>query len=330
MTNRPTALYALRPVHLPQLFPPPVRHRIGALVDIDPDLAVERFDDPRAADRLAELEVLITGWGAPRLDEAFLAAAPKLRAVLHAAGSVKPHVTAGVWTRGIAVCSAATANAVPVAEYTVGMILLAGKGVFALRDQYRAARTFPVGDVVPGVGNFGRRVGVVGASRIGRQVLDQLARYDLELLLSDPYTDAPPVPNVPLDELLATSDVVSLHAPATPETHHLIDRDRLALMRDGAVLVNTARGALVDTDALTDELKTGRISAILDVTDPEPLPADSVLYELPNAFLTPHIAGSQGNELARMGIAVADELERLLTGQPLRHQVHLDDLPRTA
>jgi phosphoglycerate dehydrogenase-like enzyme len=330
VTNRPTALYALRPVHFPLLFPAPVRHRIGELVDVDAELVVERFDDPRAAGRLAELEVLITGWGCPTLDEAFLAAAPKLRAVLHAAGSVKPHVTAGVWARDITVCSAAEANAVPVAEYTVGVILLAGKGVFDLRERYRAARTFTLAEVAPQVGNFGRRVGVVGASRIGRQVIELLRRHDLDLCLYDPYASAPPVPNVSLEELLATSDVVSLHAPETAETRHLLDRERLALMRDGAVLVNTARGALVDTGALVDELKTGRISAILDVTEPEPLPADSVLFDLPNVFLTPHVAGSQGNELARMGGYIADELERLVTGQPLRHRIRQDELPRGA
>jgi phosphoglycerate dehydrogenase-like enzyme len=330
VTDRPAALYALRPVHFPLLFPAPVRRRIAELVDAGAELVVDRFDDPRIAGRLADVEVLITGWGCPPLDEAVLAAAPKLRAVLHAAGSVKPLATAGVWDRGIIVCSAAEANAVPVAEYTVAVILLAGKGVFALRERYRTARTFAVAEVAPEVGNFGRRVGIVGASRIGRQVIDLLQRHDLDLRLYDPYATAPPVPTVPLEELLATSDIVSLHAPATAETHHLLDRSRLALLRDGAVLINTARGALVDTDALVDELATGRISAILDVTEPEPLPADSPLFDLPNVFLTPHVAGSQGNELARMGTYIADELERLITGQPLRFEVKQDDLPRAA
>ncbi|MFF0824562.1 MULTISPECIES: hydroxyacid dehydrogenase [Micromonospora] len=330
MTKRPTALYAMSPVHLPLLFPTPVRRRITALVDIDADLAVDRFDDPRAADRLRDLEVLITGWGCPPLDDAFLAAAPRLRAVLHAAGSIKPHVTDGVWERGITVCSAAEANATPVAEYTTAMVLLAGKGVFALHDSYHAARTFTVAQIAPSVGNFGRRVGIVGASRTGRQVIRLLRRHDLRLCLYDPYATVSGVPNVPLEELLATSDIVSLHAPATPETHHLLDRRRLALLRDGAVLINTARGVLVDTPALVDELTTGRISAVLDVTDPEPLPADSPLFDLPNVFLTPHVAGSHGNELARMGSHIADELERLLTGRPLRYQVRQHELLRAA
>lgn len=330
MTDRPTALYALHPVHMPLLFPTSVRRRIATLVDLDTDLVVEAFDDPRIADQLANLEVLITGWGCPPLDDAFLDAAPKLHSVLHAAGSVKAHVTASVWKRGITVCSAADANAVPVAEYAVGAILLAGKGIFGLRERYRSARTFTLAEITPEVGNFGRRVGIVGASRIGRQVIDSLRQHDFDVRLYDPYAIAPQVPCLPLDELLATCDIVSLHAPATDETHHLLNRERLALLPDGAVLINTARGSLIDTDALVDELKTGRISAILDVTDPEPLSADSLLFDLPNVFLTPHVAGSQGNELARMGTYVADELERLVTGAPLRMRVDPDELSRGA
>ncbi|HEY0003073.1 MAG TPA: hydroxyacid dehydrogenase, partial [Actinoplanes sp.] len=198
MTHRPPAMFAMSPEHLPMLFPAPLLERIAQFVDIDADLAVERFDDPRAAGLIAGLEVLITGWGSPRLDETFLAAAPRLRAVLHTAGSVKSLVTPHTWAHGVTVCSAAEANAVPVAEFTVGMVLLAGKGAFELRERYRRARGFTVSEVAPHVGNYGRRVGVIGASRVGRQVLNQLRRYDFDLRLHDPYADAPPVPNVPL------------------------------------------------------------------------------------------------------------------------------------
>ncbi|WP_245642558.1 hydroxyacid dehydrogenase [Nonomuraea candida] len=328
--RRPKALLAMRQVYLPRLFPAAVRDRIERHADLDPAFAAERLDDPRIAALLPELEVLITGWGCPPLDDAFLRAAPRLRAVLHAAGSVKAHVTKAVWDRDIVVTSAAQANAVPVAEYTLGAILLAGKGAFRLRERYRGERTFTVAEVVPDAGNYGRRVGIVGASRIGRQVISHLSRHDFEVRLYDPYAIDPPVPRVGLEELLAGSDIVSLHAPATAETRHLLDRERLALLPDGAVLVNTAQGSLVDTEALVAELRTGRISAVLDVTAPEPLPAHSALFELPNVFLTPHIAGSQGNELARMGAVVADELERLVTGAPLLHRVRYQDLDTAA
>ncbi|WP_129305879.1 hydroxyacid dehydrogenase [Streptomyces sp. L2] len=335
MPDRPQALFAMTARNVPHLFPPGLLQRLGAYVDIDPTLVAHDFTDPRVRDTLARTEILITGWGCPVLDTAALDAAPKLRAVLHAAGSVKGFVTPDVWRRGIAVSSAAAANALPVAEYTLAMILLAGKDTFAVRDRLRDRRTFPYGDIVPGAGNHGRRVGVVGASRIGRRLIELLRPHDLRVSLADPYVDDAEaarigVPLLPLDDLLSASDIVTLHAPHTPETRHLIDAARLALMPTGSVLVNTARGALVDHGALIGELRTGRISAVLDVTDPEPLPADSPLFDLPNVVLTPHLAGSQGNELARLGRTVVEEAGRLSTGDGLLHTVDRSTLERTA
>ncbi len=335
MTQRPQALFAMTAENVPQIFPPEVLARLRESVDIDPAVVAEDFTDPRVRDLLARTEVLVTGWGCPRLDAAVLDAAPRLRAVLHSAGSVKGFTTPEVWRRGIAVSSAAAANAVPVAEYTLAMILLAGKDVLAARDRLRTERAFPGWGLVPGIGNHGRRVGVIGASRIGRRVIELLRPFDLRVSLTDPYVDetgaaALGVPLLDLDDLLRTSDVVTLHAPETPRTRHLVGRRELALMPDGAVLLNTARGGLVDHDALIAELRTGRIGAILDVTDPEPLPPDSPLYDLPNAFVTPHLAGSQGNEVARLGLAVAKEAQLLLAGAPLAHAVEQESLEHMA
>ncbi|MDQ0948756.1 phosphoglycerate dehydrogenase-like enzyme [Streptomyces phaeochromogenes] len=321
--------------NVPKIFPPDVLARLGNAVEIDPTLTAGNFTDPRVRDALADTEILITGWGCPHIDEAVLDAAPKLRAILHAAGSVKGLTSPAVWERGITVSSAAGANALPVAEYTLAMILLAGKDLFAQRDRLRAQRAFPYGEIMPGVGNFGRRVGVVGASRIGRRLIELLRPFDLRVTLADPYVDAAQaaalgVPLLPLDDLLRTSDIVTVHAPQTPETHHLIGRRELALMPKGSVLVNTARGSLLDHDALVEELRANRLSAILDVTDPEPLPADSPLFDLPNAFITPHLAGSQGNEVARLGLAVTEEAERLLSGRELAHAIDHAVLERTA
>ncbi|MEU0893775.1 hydroxyacid dehydrogenase [Streptomyces massasporeus] len=335
MSQRPQALFAMTAENVPQVFPPEVLARLRTSVDIDPDLVAEDFTDPRVLDALARTEILVTGWGCPRLDETVLAAAPRLRAVLHSAGSVKSFAGPGIRERGITVSSAAVANALPVAEYTLAMILLAGKDVLAARDRMRTARTSTGWGVIPGIGNHGRRVGVIGASRIGRRVLELLRPFDLRPALTDPYVDerqaaALGVPLLPLDELLRASDIVTVHAPETPETHHMIGRRELALMPDGAVLINTARGALVDHDALVAELRAGRLTAILDVTDPEPLPADSPLYDLPGAFVTPHLAGSQGNELARLGLAVAEEAERLLAGEEMAYAVDWAALVREA
>ncbi|GAA3091947.1 phosphoglycerate dehydrogenase-like enzyme [Kribbella aluminosa] len=321
---KPPALVALSAEHWPPLFPPDLRRRLDRLVRLEGP--VDRFD----LDRLAEVEVLITGWGCPAVDRHVLEAAPKLRAVLHAAGSVKGHLSREVWERGIVVSSAVDANAVPVAEFTLGAILLAGKGAFDLRERYRRERTFELGHIHPGIGNHGRTVGLIGASRVGRQVLELLRPFGFRVQVHDPYAADLDVPLVDLSTLLRTSDIVSVHAPLTAETQQLLGSAELALLRDGTTLINTARGQVVDTDALIGELISGRISAVLDVTEPEPLPSDSVLFTLPNAFVTPHIAGSHGNELARLGGCVTAELERFLAGEPLHFGISATDLDRAA
>ncbi|MER5452551.1 hydroxyacid dehydrogenase [Streptomyces sp. NPDC002764] len=335
MSERPRALFAMTAGHLPLVFPPDVLARLRESVDIDPDLIAEDFTGVRAREALARTEILVTGWGCPRLDAAVLDAAPRLRAVLHSAGSVKGFSTPELWRRSVVVSSAADANAVPVAEYTLAMILLAGKNVLAARERLRTERVHPGWSVVPGIGNHGRRVGVIGASRIGRRVIALLAPFDLRVTLTDPYVTERRaaelgVPLLPLDDLLRTSDIVTVHAPETPRTRHLVGRRELALMPDGATLINTARGGLVDHDALVEEVRAGRLNAVLDVTDPEPLPADSPLYDLPGAFVTPHLAGSQGNELSRLGTTVAEEAARLLAGEELAHPVDPGAIEREA
>ncbi|GAA1559888.1 hydroxyacid dehydrogenase [Kribbella hippodromi] len=335
MADRPAALFALGAHHLPDLYPPRSMHRLQQLVRIDQTVVAEQFSTEDILAALASTELLITGWGCPRITPAVLDAAPRLRAILHTAGSVKALLSPACWERGLAITSAATANAVPVAEYTLAAILFAGKDVFRLRDQYHATRHFTLAEVQPGVGNYGRTIGVIGASRIGRRVIELLRPFELDVCLFDPYVDTATAAGlgarlVDLDTLLRTCDVVSVHAPANPRTDRLIGAEQLALMRDGATLINTARGSLVDTPALIEQLEAGRLYAVLDVTEPEPLPADSALWELPNTFLTPHIAGSHGNELARLGDCVIDELERFLDGRPFAHAIVASDLDRVA
>lgn len=323
------------PVYLHQLFPEPLMRRLAAVLDFDPDFIVRDFTEPAAKAALAEAEVVVSSWGAPLLDDEVLAGAPRLKAVLHAAGTVKWIIGKSGWERGLAVSSAAGANALPVAEYTLASILMAGKGIFQLREDFRKDRTFALGYIHPGVGNFGRTIGIVGASKIGRRVVELLRPFDFTVLLADPYVAEAEAAElgaalVPLDELVARADVVSVHAPDLAETEHLINAERLALMRDGTVVVNTARGRLVDTDALTAEVLSGRLSAVIDVTHPEPLPAHSPLYDLPNVFLTPHVAGSHGNELSRMGQFMVEDAERYVAGEPLLHRVDHETLWRQA
>lgn len=330
MTARPPAVFALSPWARDGAFPPDVMDRLCRLVDIDPGLTFTSFDHPAAVDALGRAEILLTGWGCPRVDGSVLDAAPSLRACIHAAGSVKKILAPVIFERGLVVSSAAAANAIPVAEYTIGALILGAKQAFARAHAYArdpATRQPSTMDT----GLLGCTVGVLGASRIGRLVLDRLRAFEVTPLLNDPYVTTDEarrldVELVDLDTLCRRSDLLTVHAPALPETRHLIDARRLSLLRDGAVVVNTARGSLVDTDALTRECATGRISAVLDVTDPEPMPADHPLLSMPNVFVTPHLAGAQGRELRRLGEFATAEVGRLLRGEPLHGNVQAHQL----
>lgn len=334
-STRPTVAFAMAPGLRERLFAPADLARLAEIADVE-DVVLDEFGSAAARAVLARTEVLLTGWGSPSVTHAVLDGAPRLRAVVHAAGSVKHHLPEEFWDAGVAVSTAAEVNAVPVAEYTVAMIVLANKRVGAMARRYREhRRDEDWNGLFPDAGNYRRTVGVVGASKIGRRVLRLLAAYDLDVLLADPYVDEADAASlgarlVDLDTLVATSDVVSLHAPALPETEHLVDARRLALMRDGATLVNTARGSLVDTAALTDAVVAGRLHAVLDVTTPEVLPADSPLYDHPHVVLTPHVAGSIGVELHRMGAFAVDEVGRLARGERLAAPVDAASLHRTA
>ncbi len=339
MDHRPPVLAAMRRELLPLLFSDQATARLHRLVDIDATLVAEDFEEAGARTALSRAEVLLTGWDCPPIDARVLAGAPRLRAVVHTGGSVKHHLTPACWQRGIQVASAVAANAVPVAEYTVAALIMANKRAWPVQRHYTRDRDsldwLAWTTRYPEMGNYRRTVGVVGCSQVGRQVIRLLAGLDVTTVVYDPYLPADEAARLGvrltgLDELMAVSDAVTLHAPATGETHRMIDRRRLALMRDGSTLINTARGSLVDTDALVRELSTGRLWAVLDVTDPDPLPSASPLFDLPNVLLTPHIAGSLGGELHRLGDSALDELERYTHGLPFACPVLAEHLANSA
>jgi phosphoglycerate dehydrogenase-like enzyme len=333
---RPKAALAMWPGVEELVLTPAARVELATLVELVAPTAVDV--NTLDANVLGEIEILLGGWGTHPIDESLLARMPKLRLLAYAAGTVKHTVTPATWEHGVRVTSAAAANAVPVAEFTFAAIVMIAKDVFRIRDRHREARgTQAVTGVGPAraVGTRGLRIGLIGASTIGRLVCERLASLDVTVAVRDPYFDAEDaaglgVDRMELDELFAWADIVSVHAPELPSTRHLVDAARLARMHDGAWLINTARGSLVDTDALTRECVSGRLCAFLDTPDPEPLPADSPLYDLPNVVLTPHIAGSLGTEISRMGDLAVAEIRRFLAGEPLLHEVSAADLERIA
>ncbi len=332
--TRRKLVFAYRPAVTESVFTAAHLATLAELCDVADFAPLENFDDARAQKLLADAEILVTGWGCPKLEASLLQQAPKLRLVAHAAGTVKNFIAPEIFAAGITVCNAVSANALPVAEFTLAAILFSNKQVLRYRDLYRArreaSRAADLSD--PGVGNWRKTIGLSAASRIGRRgdraaaAVRPRRAAARSLLHRHRCRGASVVEGVGLDELMQRSDVVSIHAPALDSTRHMIDARRIALLRDGATLINTARGSLIDQPALEAELMSGRISAVLDVTTPDTLPASSPLYELPNVLLTPHIAGALGGERERLGSLVVAEIERFVRGIPLAHAIAADTL----
>jgi phosphoglycerate dehydrogenase-like enzyme len=285
---------------------------------------------------LPDVDVLVTGWGLPRLEPRLLDTAPRLRLVAHVGAAIRPFVTDAVFGRGIRVTQAGAGMARPVAEVALAMTLALLHRVHRHDHAIRALRQWPVvGAVVDHHELHGATVGVVGASRTGRAYLDMVRLLGARVLLTDPYVTPEQAETigaelVPLPDLLSRARIVALHAPATPATHHLLGAAELRLVPTGAGLVNTARSWLVDQDALLDELRSGRIDAALDVYDQEPLPADHPYRMLPNVLLTPHSAAATVEGRLRQGRILADEITRFVAGEPLEHELRAADLERLA
>lgn len=228
--------------------------------------------------------------------------------------------------RGIRVAVVPDYGVDTVADHAVALILAAWRRVpqyDRLLRQSRGVVDPREGGVIAELSSV--TVGLVGTGRIGTAVASRLRPFGVQVIAYDPFALASDgIRLAPLEEVLSTSDVISLHAPATAQTHHLIGAETLARMQQHAVLVNTARGTLVDTSALAHALTRGQIAgAALDVVDPEPLPADSPLWDAPNVVLTPHVAFYSTQSLDRLERLAAEEAERALRGEPLRCEIHL-------
>ncbi|QDZ15377.1 hydroxyacid dehydrogenase [Humibacter ginsenosidimutans] len=320
---------------LADVFSASARKRLESAVELIGPQPITDFTTQQARAALLEAEIMITGWETPTIDGAVIASAPKLEAIVHAAGTVKTFLSEEVFDHGILVTSCAAANAIPVAEFTVACIVFGLKRANRFAHRLRTTHGVRSTEGMPRLGANNVTIGLVGASRVGREVIRLLRSYDVSVIVSDPYLshgDAEQlgVQGVTLRELCMRSDVISVHAPLNESTLGLIGAEQLALLHDGAVVINTARGALIDTAALEAELATGRLDAYLDVTDPEPLPERSPLYGLPNVTLTPHIAGALGNEVLRLGDLAVAEVSRVAQGLPLEHEVRLSDLAHIA
>ena len=320
----PKGLFALGERPFEVIYGEEFRQEISRHVEIvAPPLTAQQVkDDPSI---LHDVQVVFGGWGSPRFDETLLDAAPNLELVLYGAGSIHGTVSDAFWERGVRICSAWAANAVPVSEFTFAQIILALKRAWHFARCIQEQGQYPEERPVPGA--YGSTVGIVSLGQIGQQVCERLKTLDVNVIAYDPFADPDLAATldatlVSLDDLFRRADVVSLHTPNLPATRGMITGEHFGAMKPNASFINTARGAVVREDELIEVLRRRPdLYAMLDVTYPEPPEAGSPLYTLPNVVLTPHIAGSQGDECHRMGRYMIDELKRWLAGQSLRWEV---------
>lgn len=308
-----------------RVYGPKQRKQLNGLVELS-DVLLCRDNWQAHREVLSGTELILSSWGAPVLDEEFLAAAPKLEAIFYGAGSIRGFATDAGWDRGIRITSAYAANAVPVAEFTVSQIIFCLKRGWFMIEAAKDPESWV--NKVPMPGAYETKVGIISLGMIGRLVCEMLKSYDVEVLAYDPYADDSVFEELgaqrvaSLEEIFTQSDIVSLHAPWLPATEGMIDGRLLALLKENASFINTSRGALVREPEMIEVMRTRPdLTAVLDVTWPEPPPSDSPLFELPNIIITPHIAGSMHLECRRMGQYMVDELTRYLNGDPMKWEI---------
>lgn len=288
---------------------------------------------PESTAALGAAHFIFSTWGAPKIDNDFLSRCPNLEAIFYGAGSVKNIATTEMWDRGVVLCSAWRANAIPVSEFSLGAILLSLKNIWSYH-QLQIEKKWSSSLPMPGA--YHSTVGLVSLGAIGSRVAKMLRAFDIRVVAFDPHLTPEMakelgVEPVSLEELFQRSDVVSLHIPWLPETEKMINRPLLASMKPWSTLINTARGAVIDETDLVEVL-AGRpdLTALLDVTHPEPPAPESPLWTLPNVHLTPHVAGSMPSEWGRMGEYMIEECLSFCSNEPLLHEVRPEMLARMA
>lgn len=280
------------------------------------------------ADAIGDSDAYITLWGSPRLDETILQKAPKVKLLTHLAGTVVPFVSDAMWDRGIRVISGNDYFAESVAEGTLAYMLAALRDIPVFSRRLKEDRVWKTPqDFTKGMA--GKTVGLVSYGAIAKYLVRLLSVFRVKIKVYDivplPEADVARygLEQASLEEIFSTCDIISIHTPLFEATHHLINGNLLSMIKEGALLINTARGGVIDQIALEEELETGRFRAVLDVYDPEPpTKYPTKLFDLPNVMMLPHQGGPTTDlrafitrELILESAAFIDE------GKPLLHEI---------
>lgn len=287
------------------------------------------IDREYVLDFVKDTNLLILSWESPRIEQDILDACPDLKGVIYGAGSLRPIMTQAFLESGIPITDSKIVDSRSVAVTVLGVAISACKGLFTVANDVRKGLWR---DNMHTIKDFYHiTIGVVGASCAGSYFVELLQNFDVKVLVYDPIKTAEEIEKMgaektDLETLLRESDVISIHAPALPETDNMINKTNLPLIRDGAVFMNTSRGSLINEADLIEECKKNRFLVFLDVFTREPTSLDNPLRTLPNVICLPHVAGTITNGVRQIGEHVCQEAERFVKGEKPLCQVDLTKL----
>lgn len=301
------------------------RERIAKLTDLYPHVITgDNFDQHATA--LSDVEVIFATWGIPRFSDRHFAAMPNLKAVFYAAGNVRSFADPLV-ERGVVLVGAWDINAIPVSEMCLSQILLSLRGYFPSVRRYKEMKTSEA-KTFPRSGVFGETVGLIGLGKIGTRVRDLLADYPVKVIAHDPFLTESrakelDVESVSLEQVFERSLVISNHIPDLESTAGVLTATHFKSMREGATFINSGRGVqVIEQDLIRVFSARPDLTALLDVTLPEPPGVDSLLWKMTNVVISPHVGGTIGDEVVRLADCVIDEFENWSAGRPLRYEIN--------
>ena len=300
-------------------------NRLAEISDVDWASTDGSFTQDFFDQNIGKYDACITSWDSPKLSGRGGINAQRLRFLGHAAGTVAPFLDSTFFERDVTVVNSGEPLARSTAECTFALIM-AGAWKLRAYEQGLHEGRWSQSRKETTMGVFGQTIGLVGFGQVARHLIKYLQPFAPRILVHSRYSRQEDVQHlgvtlVPLDELLQQSQIVSLHGTLTHKTRSMLGARELGLMRDGGLLVNTARSHLVDGAALLAELQSGRLSAALDVFDKEPLAQDSPLLSLPNVLCSPHIGGISGYWRKKIGSNVVDALENFIAGKEVSNRI---------
>jgi phosphoglycerate dehydrogenase-like enzyme len=303
--------------------PPSVQEQLEKLGEVEYNPTSTQFTPDELRKRLRGKDVVVTGWGVPNFDENIIQGNDSLKIIAHTGGSVQCVASDAVYNSSIRVLSGNAIYAESVAEGVVAYMLAALRKIPHFVNSMRDGEW---DKVTKSEGLLEQRVGLVGYGMVAKNLIRMLKMFRCNILvhsshISDEELRESGLTRATLDEIFSTCKIVSLHSSLTPKTYHMIDRRLLEMIDRDSILINTARGGIIDEEALTELLKQNRFRAVLDVYEEEPLPDNSPLRSFPNVYALPHKGGPTYDRRKLVTMALIEDIKSFFTGQPLQCEI---------